>query len=174
MSKGPTIQLQFADDAERQRYWNLREQPGLHDVVSMGANLARDFLVPRIQDGRATYRAGELDRQIAGFLKAGSRDLAKQLGRKLTEDERFMLRKGYEAIALAAKEEHLRTLAGIEKLGEALSLAHAGLAACNEGLRLLGEVEQPAAPAHLLSVPPARRPLRPEDFGCLPRGARSP
>lgn len=174
MSDGPTIQLRFADDAERQRYWSLQEQPGLHDVVSMGANLARDFLVPRIQDGRATYRGGELDRQIAGFLKAGNRDLAKQLGRKLTEDERFMLRKGYEAIALAAKEEHLRTLAGVEKLGEALALTHAGLVACSEGLRLLGEVKPPAAPAHLLSVPPARRPLRPEDFGCLPPTPRSP
>ncbi|MBE7186453.1 MAG: hypothetical protein INR68_18835, partial [Methylobacterium mesophilicum] len=169
MSEDRTIHLRFANEAERKRHARLRKRPELHDVMSMGANLARDYLLPRIQDGRATWREGELDRQIAGFLKAGSSDLTKQFGRKLTADERFMLRIGYEAEALAAKDEHLKTLAGFEKLGEAHALAQASVAACNEGLRLLGQAQAPAL--HLLATP-SRRPLRPEDFGALPAGPR--
>ena len=179
MPEERTIHLRFADNVERQRYATLREQPGMHDVMSMGANLARDYLLPRIADGRAMYQAGELDRQISGFLKAGRSDLAKQLGRRLTDDEEFMLRIGYDSTALAAKEAHVQEQAekAAELLGESYALAMASIDRSNQALALIGQAPPPSTPAmtasHALALG-TRRPLRPEDFGALPVSGAGP
>ncbi|MDP4022344.1 hypothetical protein Q8W71_06895 [Methylobacterium sp. NEAU 140] len=171
-----TVQMRFADDGERQRYWRLREQPEMREAVGMGRWLAEKYALPRIYGNDGVRSPAQLGEMTKGFLEAGYVDAAAHHGRDLTDDEAFMIRMGYQAITLPALEGDMRTRQAGEKLGEGLALALAGLASCNEGLRLLGEPEIPSflAPPHLLSVPtpPARRPLRPEDFGCLPAQPR--
>jgi hypothetical protein len=179
------LKLWFENDEERQRYWRLKKQPEMAVMAGKGAWMAETFPLPRIYGNNGVFSQDRLCEMTREFLEAGFTDIATELTREPTDDERFMFRMGYQALTLEALESHYRAARAGQKLGEGLALALDGNEACNEGLRLLGEVKPPV---HLLSVPTGRskhgrgerletlrsRPLRPEDFGCLPQGPRLP
>lgn len=174
MSEETQIKLWFEDDGERERYWRLRTDPAVSIMTGKGVYIARKYALPRIYGNEGVRSQDQLCEMTREFLVAGFTDLASDLGREPTDDERFMFRMGYQALTLEALDSHYRAARAGEKLGEGMALALAGIEACNEGLRLLGELKPPAPAPHLLSMPAARRPLRPADFGCLPQGPRTP
>ncbi|XYD07775.1 hypothetical protein R1A27_22220 [Methylobacterium sp. NMS12] len=83
-----------------------------------------------------------------------------------TDDEAFLFCLGFKAVAVPARDAVL-ALVDAAAAAEKATVALNGATAALDRLTRLAA----ASPAsHVLAVAPApaRRPLRPEDFGCLP------
>jgi len=148
-----------ADEAAAERFQRLRGDEMAYMYLGAGAKAAHEVFLPALYAGRF----GKTEHQIDAAIRRGVRTLLD--GMACNDDERFMYRLGFEAVAVPAKE------AALAAVGVAAALNDAA-AALNDLNAALVHVSGSAAPttSNVLaaSSAPTRRPLRPEDFGCLP------
>lgn len=135
-----------ADAIEAARYQQLRHNPILHSCLEAGAGDAHRSFVPNLRAGYYGATDAEITAAIARRLRKVLASLRKPGLSPLTDDQEFMYRLGFEAVAIPAKDEALAAVG----LGAALFLG-----------AVIASAARPRLPTH--------RRLRPEDFGAMPR-----
>ncbi|MGE8127870.1 hypothetical protein ACQKQD_12915 [Methylobacterium sp. NPDC080182] len=159
----------FADQAEAGCYAHLIAQAEEWlPWLQQGAKMAVEGYIPSLRAGLYGKTEPRMRASLQRLLKVGYGSRHKDGATALDADQRFMLRLGFEAIALPAMEAALAAVG----VAAAFNDAAAALDGLNAALvHLSRSAAPPTAPRVLAAGPaPARRPLRPEDFGCLPIG----
>lgn len=139
-----------ADATEAARYRELRHDPVLHSYLQAGAKDAHETFVPGLKAGHFGITERSMEAGVRRRLQAAFASPCRAGLSALTDDEQFMYRLGFEAVATPAKDEALAAVG----LGTALFLG-----------AVIASAARPPLPTH--------RRLRPEDFGALPQGGRS-
>ncbi|KQS75466.1 hypothetical protein ASG32_27265 [Methylobacterium sp. Leaf361] len=128
---------------------------------------AEDHWVPRILAGQLGRTAEEIERRVEAGHRLAEADVRAQ-GTTLSDVEFLFWRLASEARCREACADFIAHQAAAAKGIEALFLLMAGLKAAEEAQALVVKSALPRAHALAVPVSPARRPLRPEDFGALP------
>lgn len=142
--------VRTANVAEGVRYQALRHDPVLHSYLEAGAKDAHETFVPGLKAGHHGMTERTIETAIARRLRKVLAAPRKADLATFTDDEQFMYRLGFEAVATPAKDEALAAVG----LGTALFLG-----------AVIASAARPPLPTH--------RRLRPDDFGALPQGRRS-
>lgn len=177
-----TLTLHHRDVPARDRFNRLKaERPELDQWAGAAIQAAETIIVPRILAGTWGGTAETIDRGIAQASKVAVRDLRSgPRAERCDSAQCLFYRMAFEAVCREARDTFLAQQAAIAKGVEAMLLLQAASDAADEAQAMAQRsgLVAPAPPilpvphalAMLMPAPPARRPLRPEDFGALPRG----
>lgn len=163
--------LRLVGDEERALHAAHCDTPAAKNAAMGGIASAEQHWIPKILAGALGRTTEEIEARVAKGHRDAEADVRAE-GTTLSDVEFLFWRLASEARCREACAEFIAQQAAAAKGMEALFLLMAGLKAAEEAQALVKSV---APRAHVLAMPTpsARRPLRPEDFGCLPSQPRS-